>query len=202
MQIHEIKREHAQKKKKTVGRGGKRGKTAGRGGKGQTARAGNKRRPALRDVIKKLPKLRGHGKNRSKSVFDRGPVAVVNVSELEVFDTKTEITEMILITSGLVDKVSGRIPTIKILGHGDLTKALTISGLAVSASAKEKIETAGGKVIEIVKEVKESKKAKKAEALVKEAEVKEKKEKVVKEPKEKKEKVVKEPKAKKAEEAK
>ena len=60
MQIHSIKREHPNKKARQVGRGGTRGKTSGRGGKGQTARAGNKRRPQLRDIIKKLPKLRGY----------------------------------------------------------------------------------------------------------------------------------------------
>jgi hypothetical protein len=60
MQKHEIKRAHALKEKKLVGRGGRRGKTSGRGGKGQTARAGNKRRPEMRDIIKKLPKLRGY----------------------------------------------------------------------------------------------------------------------------------------------
>lgn len=147
MQIHEIKRAHALKKKKLVARGGKRGKTAGRGGKGQTARAGNKRRPAMRDIIKKLPKLRGHGKNRAKSTFDRGPETVINVALLERFDAKTEINPMMLVTSGLVKRVSGKIPTIKILGNGEITKALTIQGLAVSTVAKDKLEKAGGKVI-------------------------------------------------------
>lgn len=60
MQIHDLKRTHKNKKDRIVGRGGKHAKTAGRGGKGQTARAGNKRRPELRDIIKKLPKLRGY----------------------------------------------------------------------------------------------------------------------------------------------
>ena len=63
--MHNLKRNHKNKKDRIVGRGGKRGKTAGRGGKGQTARAGNKRRPELRDIIKKLPKLRGY---RFKSI--------------------------------------------------------------------------------------------------------------------------------------
>jgi large subunit ribosomal protein L15 len=146
MQVHEIKREHPHKKAKLVARGGKRGKTAGRGGKGQTARAGNKRRPAMRDIIKKLPKLRGHGKNRSKSTFDRGPIAVVNVSQLEAFDAKTEITGMMLVTAKMVELSSGRVPTIKILGNGEITKDLTIVGLAVSETAKAKIEKAGGTV--------------------------------------------------------
>lgn len=60
MQIHNLKRQHKNKKDRMVGRGGKHAKTSGRGGKGQTARAGNKRRPALRDIIKKLPKKRGY----------------------------------------------------------------------------------------------------------------------------------------------
>ena len=51
-----------------VGRGGKRGKTSGRGGKGQTARAGNKRRPELRDFIKRIPKLRGRGISPQKPI--------------------------------------------------------------------------------------------------------------------------------------
>jgi len=65
MQIHEVKRKHKNKKDRLVGRGGKHAKTSGRGGKGQTARAGNKRRPELRDIIKKLPKNRGY---RFKSI--------------------------------------------------------------------------------------------------------------------------------------
>ncbi len=60
MQIHNLKRQHKNKKDRIVGRGGKHAKTSGRGGKGQTARAGNKRRPELRDIIKKLPKKRGY----------------------------------------------------------------------------------------------------------------------------------------------
>ncbi len=60
MQIHNLKRDHKNKRDRLVGRGGKHAKTAGRGGKGQTARAGNKRRPELRDIIKKLPKMRGY----------------------------------------------------------------------------------------------------------------------------------------------
>lgn len=65
MQIHNLKRQHKNKKDRLVGRGGKHAKTSGRGGKGQTARAGNKRRPELRDIIKKLPKNRGY---RFKSI--------------------------------------------------------------------------------------------------------------------------------------
>jgi ribosomal protein L15 len=65
MQINNLKRVHKNKRDRLVGRGGKHAKTSGRGGKGQTARAGNKRRPELRDIIKKLPKNRGY---RFKSI--------------------------------------------------------------------------------------------------------------------------------------
>jgi ribosomal protein L15 len=60
MKENTLKREHPNKAARQVGRGGTRGKQSGRGGKGQTARAGNKRRPQMRDIIKKLPKLRGY----------------------------------------------------------------------------------------------------------------------------------------------
>ncbi len=69
MQINTLKRVHKNRKDRVIGRGGKHAKTSGRGGKGQTARAGNKRRPELRDIIKKLPKLRGYAFNsRIKAV--------------------------------------------------------------------------------------------------------------------------------------
>lgn len=69
MQIHNLKRTHKNKKDRLVGRGGKHAKTSGRGGKGQTARAGNKRRPELRDIIKKLPKKRGYRFNSVRKPF-------------------------------------------------------------------------------------------------------------------------------------
>jgi len=60
MQIHQLKRKNKNKKSRIIGRGGKRGKTSGRGTKGQNARAGHKKRPEIRDIIKKLPKKRGY----------------------------------------------------------------------------------------------------------------------------------------------
>jgi large subunit ribosomal protein L15 len=146
MQIHEIKRVHAHKKSKLVARGGKRGKTSGKGGKGQTARAGHRVRPAMRDIIKKLPKLRGHGKNRSESVFYRGPEAVVNLNVLNVFAKGDSVTPETLIAHGLVKEVLGKTPAVKILGTGDVAVALTVTGCLVSVSARTKIEKAGGTV--------------------------------------------------------
>ena len=146
MQIHEIRRDHAHKKSKLVGRGGTRGKTSGHGGKGQTARAGHRVRPAMRDIIKKLPKLRGHGKNRSESVFYRGPEAVVNVGALNVFSKGDTITPAILIAKGLIAERFGKNPVVKILGTGEITVALNFVRCTVSEVAKTKIEAAGGTV--------------------------------------------------------
>lgn len=67
MQFHTLKPKTKRKKSVQVGRGGKRGKTSGKGTKGQNARAGRKKRPELRDFIKRFPKLRGRGKNSLKS---------------------------------------------------------------------------------------------------------------------------------------
>jgi len=61
MQFHNLKRKTPNKKSRQVGRGGTRGKTAGRGTKGQNARSGRKKRPEIRDTIKRVPKLRGRG---------------------------------------------------------------------------------------------------------------------------------------------
>ena len=143
MHIHELKRKHPLKKKRQVGRGGKRGKTSGRGTKGQKARAGGKLRPELRDIIKKLPKKRGYRFN----IIPGSLVAVANISALEkVFSSGEVVTREALVEKKIVRRVSGKIPAIKILGSGTLTKKLTIKGLAVSASAKEKVEKVGGSI--------------------------------------------------------
>jgi len=129
-----------------VARGGKRGKTAGRGGKGQSARAGNKRRPEWRDIIKRLPKLRGRGVNQNKTINEKS--AVINIDLLEAtFSANDQVTPTELINKGLVSKRSGKIPQIKILGDGEITKALKISGCKVSSGAREKIEKTGGSVV-------------------------------------------------------
>src|SRR3972149_6052566 len=75
MQLNQLKRKHRAKKAKLVGRGSKRGKTSGRGTKGQKARAGHKLRPEIRDVIMRLPKLRGRGSNQFVSRFVK-PIAL------------------------------------------------------------------------------------------------------------------------------
>ena len=145
MQTHQIKRTHPNTKRMIVARGGKRGKTAGRGGKGQSARAGNKRRPEWRDIIKKIPKLRGRGKNSNKPIAIKA--TVVNLSVLEnVFANAEAVTPKILVEKGVLSTLSGKSPSVKILGDGEITKALKVTGCTFSGSAKDKIEKAGGTV--------------------------------------------------------
>lgn len=142
MQIHEITRKNPHKKKKLVGRGGKRGKTSGKGTKGQKARAGRKLRPEMRDLIKKLPKMRGY---KFHSIQDKA--FPVNVDALErAFDTGEMVTPRALVDRGVAPKHKGGVPKVKILGSGELSKKLTVAGCTVSTSAKEKIEKAGGKI--------------------------------------------------------
>jgi large subunit ribosomal protein L15 len=143
--MFELKRETKNKKTKLVGRGSKRGKTSGRGTKGQKARAGHKIRPHIRDMIKKLPKLRGRGKNINKAF--RTDAVVVNLgSIMKAFADKTSVTSGKLFEKGLIRRVNGVLPKVKVLGGGEATHALNFSGLLVSASAKAKIEKAGGSV--------------------------------------------------------
>jgi len=148
MQLHEIKPVQARKQSKRIGLGGKRGKTSGRGGKGQTARAGNSTRPEMRDIIKKLPKLRGFGKNRARTVNSGRVVPiVVNVSDLETtFENGATVNPKALIAAGVITAKNKAIIKVKILGTGDLAKKLVVTGCEVSKSAKEKIEKAGGSI--------------------------------------------------------
>lgn len=142
MQAHQL---HVhRKRRKRLGRGisSRRGTYSTRGVKGQKARAGARIRPGFEGgqtpLYARLPKRRGF---RS-----RGPkAAVVSVAALErAFPTGATVTHAALVEAGLVSSGS---PLVKILGDGELTKVLTIKQLAVSASAKEKIEKAGGRVV-------------------------------------------------------
>ncbi len=145
MQSNTLKRIHPNKRSVQVGRGSKRGKTSGRGGKGQTARAGHKVRPEIRDMIKRIPKLRGRGKN----IFQSFQVNAqpVNLKLIEKhFSAGDVVTPEVLQAKGLARFVGGDNPRIKILATGEITKKLVFKHCAVSASAKAKIEKAGGKI--------------------------------------------------------
>jgi len=142
MKIHNLKRVTKNRKTAIVGRGGKRGKTSGRGGKGQTARAGHKVRPEWRDIIKKMPKLRGYAFKSIQSKF-----VVVNLAQLEsIFSNGDTVSPSTLVKKNVLETRLGKNPKVKILALGDLSKKLKISNCNVSAEAKTKIEKAGGEV--------------------------------------------------------
>jgi len=141
MQLNELKRKNPNKKARQVGRGGTRGKQSGRGGKGQTARAGNKRRPQIRDIIKKLPKLRGY---RFKSTVLKPNV--VNVGELNIFIKENIVNPESLFANKLIRKSKGKLPKVKILGNGDLTIKIEVENCIVSDTARLKIEKVGGSI--------------------------------------------------------
>lgn len=149
MQSNSLKARTQMKKKPRVGRGGKRGKTSGHGTKGQKGRSGRRMRPEMRDLIKKLPKLRGHGKNRAKTVrLSRASFLPVNLATLEtVFAAGDTVNPTTLLKKGIISMRGGRLPKVKILGTGTLTKNLAVSDCALSASAKAAIEKAGGSAV-------------------------------------------------------
>jgi len=147
MKLHELKKDKAAKKVAIrVGRGGKRGTTSGRGQKGQKSRSGHKMRPAERDLIIRIPKLRG---------FRHAPVSdanlVLNLGDLDrKFKAGSKVASIVEMESlkavGLVPKrYSGKV---KLLSDGEITIPITVKGIKVSKSAKEKIEKAGGKIAE------------------------------------------------------
>ncbi len=144
MQINNLKRIHKNKKDRIVGRGGKHAKTSGRGGKGQTARAGNKRRPELRDIIKKLPKNRGY---QFKS-FTVKPVGVSLDAIMKAYPKGGEVNPTKLLELKVIKKKKGFIPEVKILNNKkDFGVKVEVTKCLVSLSAKEKIVKAGGTVL-------------------------------------------------------
>ena len=134
MQLHQLKPSHKLKKRKRVGRGGKRGTYSGRGMKGQKSRAGARFAPVIRELIKKYPKLRGYRNQNKESKY-----AVVNLGDLDKIYKESEIINPeTLLKKGLIRKIKGRVPKVKILGTGKLTKKLTIEKCEFSKTAKEK----------------------------------------------------------------
>ena len=143
MRLHDLKpRPGAKHRRKRLGQGESsgRGKTAGRGGKGQTARSGSSIRIGFEGgqmpLIRRIPK-RGFNNVRFGTRY-----IPVNLAALNVFDDGSHVNEAALRKIGLIN---GRGDGVKVLGTGDLTKKLTVSAHAFSASAKTKIEGKGGK---------------------------------------------------------
>ena len=144
MNLHTLKpRPGSKHRAKLLGHGessGK-GKTSGKGHKGQKARSGGSIRLGFEGgqmpLIRRLPK-RGFNNAAFKKEY-----AIVNLSELNVFDDGATINEAVLLEANLI---RGKYHGVKVLADGELTKKLTVSVDKVSATAREKIEKAGGTV--------------------------------------------------------
>jgi len=144
MQLHELSpAPGAVKKKKRVGRGpgSGHGKTATRGTKGQKSRSGGGKGPGFEGgqtpIYRRLPKLPGF-KNPFKKVY-----SLVNIEQLNIFEQGSVIDPVALQQAGIIKKT---VYPVKILGRGEIEKALTIKAHQFSSSAVRKIEEAGGKV--------------------------------------------------------
>lgn len=133
----------SRKNRKRVGRGdgSGHGTYSGRGCNGQKSRAGFKMRPGFEGgqlpLIKRLPRKRGF-----TNIF-RIEYSVVNLDELNAFEAGSEVTPETLAAAGLVKSL--KFP-VKILGEGEVKKALSVKAHRFSAAAKAKIESAGGSV--------------------------------------------------------
>ena len=126
-------------KRKGRGTGTGNGKTAGRGHKGQKARSGGKIRRGFEGG--QMPLARRLPKRGFNNIFAK-PLTEVKLSALECFDNGTEVTAELLLKQGILSKCPHGV---KVIGNGTLSKQLTVYAAAFSASAKEKIEAAGGK---------------------------------------------------------
>lgn len=144
MQLHEIKPIKKGKKRKRIGRGGKRGTYSGKGIKGQKSRAGRKFQPIVRYLIKRYPKLRGH-KQESRARGENIKTQILNLDILEKnFNSGETVSPSSLLEKRIVGKIKGRFPRVKVLGAGSITKVLTIENCRISKQAREKIEKTGG----------------------------------------------------------
>jgi large subunit ribosomal protein L15 len=147
MKLHELQPpEGANKKRKRVGRGtaSGHGKTAGRGTKGQNARTGGGVRPYFEGgqlpLVRRLPHKRGF-----TNIF-KVQYSIVNLDRLAEFSPGSTVDPEALAKAGIIKSAN---EPVKILGRGELTCALTVAAHKFSASARQKIEAAGGTVVEL-----------------------------------------------------
>ena len=147
MKLHELKPAEGSAKeawRKGRGAGSGNGKTAGKGHKGQNARSGGGVRPGFEGgqlpLYRKLPK-RGFNNAKFAKVY-----AIVNVEALNVFENGAVVDLEALMAKKIIRKAGDGL---KVLGNGELTRSLTVKATVFSATAKEKIEAAGGKIEEV-----------------------------------------------------
>src|SRR5437899_266582 len=137
---------HKPKRRVGRGHGSGRGKTAGRGTKGQKARTGGTIHRAFNGgqtrLSKRLPFLRGLG---NSNIPFRDVYAIINLAELSELETGTLISPEVLVEAGFLTAAQGK-GLLKVLGDGEISNALTIRAHKFSASARAKIEAAGGTV--------------------------------------------------------
>jgi len=134
MRLHNIKPAHKLKKRRRISRGGKRGGYSGRGIKGQKSRAGAGIRPAIRDMMMKLPKQRGRAKHAFKSLYEKPAI-------LNLVDVNKRFKE-----GDIVSPKTLNLSQVKILGKGEINKKLHFQNILFSKSASEKIKKAGGTI--------------------------------------------------------
>ena len=143
MKLHELSPAPGSNKdvfRKGRGHGSGNGKTAGKGHKGQNARSGGGVRPGFEGG--QMPLARRIPKRGFNNIFAT-KYATINVSDLNCFEDGAVVDTNAILAAGLLKKT---LDGVKVLGNGELTKKLTVKVNAVSASAKEKIEAAGGTV--------------------------------------------------------
>lgn len=148
MQLHQLKLKRKPKHRKRVGRGGKKGTYSGKGVKGQKSRSGKQPRPGFAGgndpFYKRFPKKRGSRGSKNIRVGVkmhrlRQKAVPVNLETLEKnFKEGERVSAKILLQKGLIDRIKGRIPKVKILGAGKLTKKLNFQAVELSKSAQEK----------------------------------------------------------------
>ncbi len=141
MKLHELSPIQPRPERKRVGRGhgSGNGKTAGKGHKGQNARSGGGVRIGFEGG--QMPLARRIPKRGFNNIFAK-TYAIVNVADLNKFESGAQVDAEALLQAGLIKKACDGV---KVLGNGELEKSLTVKAAAFSASAKEKIEKAGGK---------------------------------------------------------
>jgi large subunit ribosomal protein L15 len=146
MKLHELKNVPGavhRKKRVGCGEGGGHGKTSGKGGKGQTARSGGSIRPGFEGgqmpLYRKLP-------HRGFNNYEfRTELAVVNVGDIAALDASiTEVDVAVLIKAGVVRLGT---PAVKVLGDGEISRAVKVTAAKFSGPAKDKIEKAGGQAV-------------------------------------------------------
>ena len=142
MKLHELSPAPGSAKpawRKGRGHGSGNGKTAGKGHKGQNARSGGGVRPGFEGG--QLPLYRKLPKRGFTNIFSK-EYAIVNVDDLNKFENGATVDMAALLEAGIIRK---ELCGLKVLGNGEITKKLTVKAAIFSASAKEKIEAAGGK---------------------------------------------------------